>query len=432
MNPVDPILQHLRLKIGLDASSIGVKAVETAIREAMQECGVVKAEDFLTALQEHPQVMTHLVEKLVVPETWFFRDQIPFDVLSSLAKSRAGSGDVIRIASMPCSTGEEPYSIAITMLEAGFEPGSFAVDAVDLSHVSLERARQGLYGPISFRGAKPGFREKYFVQKENGFQIRDEIKKCVQFHHGNLLDPFLLKGREGYEVVFCRNVLIYLDDTGRSVALGSFKRLLLPGGLLFVGHAETLQIFNRNFRLLPEASSFGYVYVGDSEVRAVEDRRIPLSAPARPRPAVPAAPVKPKAAVPRALAAGVAAASAPASSPAKRGEKAREEIDSETELKAIAELADRGRLDEAAEKCEGFLQRSRTVARGHYLMGVIRAAKGLQAGAEESLRRALYLEPKHHEALVHLALLLEKKGDHKGAALARERAERIGKEKVAA
>ncbi|WP_346731560.1 CheR family methyltransferase, partial [Staphylococcus aureus] len=62
-----------------------------------------------------------------MPETWFFRDQIPFDVLSSLAKSRLGSGDVIRIASMPCSTGEEPYSIAITMLEAGFEPGSFTV-----------------------------------------------------------------------------------------------------------------------------------------------------------------------------------------------------------------------------------------------------------------------------------------------------------------
>lgn len=429
MNPVDPILRHLRLKIGLDAASIGLKAVETAIREAMQECGLKKTEDFLAALQEHPQVMTHLVEKLVVPETWFFRDQIPFDVLSSLAKSRAGSGDVIRIASMPCSTGEEPYSIAITMLEAGFEPGSFEVDAVDLSHVSLERARRGLYGPISFRGEKPGFREKYFVKKENGFQIRDEIKKCVRFHHGNLLDPFLLKGREGYEVVFCRNVLIYLDDAGRSVALGSFKRLLLPGGLLFVGHAETLQIFNRNFRLLPEASSFGYVYVGESEVRAAEDRRPPLSATARP-----AVPVKPKAAVPRPSVpkAAVAPMPPPVQASAKQRENAREESDVETELREIAELADRGRLDDAVKKCELFLKKSRTVAQGHYLMGVIRAAQGLQGGAEEALRRALYLDPKHHEALVHLALLLEKKGDDKGAALARERAGRVGKEKVTA
>jgi len=429
MNPTEAILLFLRQKIGLDAASIGVKAVEAAILEAMQECGLSRLEDFFLALQQEPRVMTHLVEKLVVPETWFFRDQVPFDVLSSLAKSRLGSGDVMRIASMPCSTGEEPYSIVITMLEAGFEPGTFMVDAVDLSHVSLERARRGFYGPISFRGAKPGFREKYFTRSENGFLINEDIKRCVQFHYGNLLDPLLLKGREGYEVIFCRNVLIYLDAAGREAALGSFKRLLLPGGLLFVGHAETLQIFNRNFRLLPEASSFGYVYVGEAALPPVEQKKTLTTEPIRIRPIFSPLAAKPKA-QPQPVRPKVEKPALP--NEAREEKKTDSSALTKVELDEIAQLANRGQLEDAQKRCEQFLLKFRTVAQGHFLLGVIRAAKSFHAGAEEAFRRAIYLDPQHQEALVHLALLLERKGDGNGAALARQRAERIGKDKVTA
>ncbi|MCS6478999.1 chemotaxis protein CheR [Burkholderia thailandensis] len=181
-----------------------------------------------------------LIELFVVPETWFFREREAFGALARLGAQRlfAQPARVLRILSAPCSTGEEPYSAAMALLDAGIDPARFEIDALDISARAIAHAQRARYGRNSFRGHALGFRDRHFKAAADGWVLDERVRACVRFRQENLLD---LLGRAGepYDFVFCRNVLIYFDRDAQDRVVRIVEERLDERGILFVGPAET-------------------------------------------------------------------------------------------------------------------------------------------------------------------------------------------------
>ncbi|MEN2468543.1 CheR family methyltransferase [Burkholderia sp. GS2Y] len=384
-----------------------------------------------------------LIELFVVPETWFFRDREAFATLARLAAERfaAMPGRVIRVLSAPCSTGEEPYSAAMALLDAGLEPSSFAIDAIDLSARAIEQARLGCYGRNAFRGTATEFRARYFTPANDGWLLDERVRACVQFRHANLVDPGADTGIR-YDFVFCRNVLIYFDRDAQDRVIRSLDGLLVDDGMLFVGPAETGVAMRHGMRAarVPLAFAFHREPAG-----AVADayaarpaaplhtaapyrraERFTVAPVAAPRPVVAVAPpawlgdgLPPFAATPPAAfdaRAGRSVVTAEAAAPVVEGIA--------PTLEDAQALANAGAFDEAERVLAQFSARVGPHADAFYLNGLIADARGRAAEAGDFYRKALYLRPTHHEALTHLATLLDVGGDRAGAQWLLERARR--------
>jgi len=314
--------------------------------------------------------------------------------------------------SLPCATGEEPYSMAMALLDAGLPPERFHVDAVDISLGSLQQAQRGVYGRNSFRGDDIGFRERHFRKEGAGWSLDERVRSQVHFMTGNLVDSFLLPGTEIYDAVFCRNVLIYFGVEARERVIATLDRLLAPEGLLFMGPSETSLLPDRRFlpARLPRAFAFYKAKAKPGLLPApagVSPRRKTLRPPvATPPPAL--KPVPRPAPVP---------ASVPVESPAPS--------DPARNLDEALHLADQGRLAEAAALCEEHLREHGPSARGFYLLGLVRDAARDHREAAVLYRKALYIDPKNREVMVHLASLLESQGATQEAKLLNDRARRV-------
>ncbi|MDN7701625.1 CheR family methyltransferase [Burkholderia semiarida] len=393
-----------------------------------------------------------LIELFVVPETWFFRDREAFATLARLAAERlaAMSGRVIRVLSAPCSTGEEPYSAAMALLDAGLEPASFAIDAIDLSARAIEQARLGCYGRNAFRGTATEFRTRYFTPTRDGWLLDERVRACVQFSHANLVEPVADNGIR-YDFVFCRNVLIYFDRDAQDRVIRSLDARLADDGMLFVGPAETGVAMRHGMRSarVPLAFAFHREPAGAAADACAARPVAPLSAAvphqraerftvaplAAPRPVVAVAPPawfgdvrQPFAAAPAVETAAVDAradltvATAAAAVPAYDG--IAPAIDDVPTLEDAQALANAGAFDEAERVLAQFSARVGPHADAFYLNGLIADARGRAAEASDFYRKALYLRPTHHEALTHLATLLDVGGDRAGAQWLLERARR--------
>lgn len=181
-----------------------------------------------------------LIELFVVPETWFFREREAFAALARLGAQRlfAEPARALRILSAPCSTGEEPYSAAMALLDAGIDPSRFEIDALDISACAIAHAQRGRYGRNSFRGHVLGFRDLHFKAAADGWVLDERVRACVRFRQANLLDLLGCAG-EPYDFVFCRNVLIYFDRDAQDRVVRIVEEQLDARGILFVGPAET-------------------------------------------------------------------------------------------------------------------------------------------------------------------------------------------------
>ncbi|MCO3541588.1 protein-glutamate O-methyltransferase CheR [Pseudomonas aeruginosa] len=197
----------LKSRIGLDASSVGSAVIERAVRQRMSGLALHDEDEYWMRLNGSPGEVQALIEAVVVPETWFFRYPESFTTLARLAFERLpslGGGRALRILSLPCSTGEEPYSIVMALLDAGLSEYLFEVDALDVSARVIERASLGVYGRNSFRGDELGFRDRHFSEVADGYQLAEQVRRKVRFRCGNLLDPGLLAGEAPYDFVFRR------------------------------------------------------------------------------------------------------------------------------------------------------------------------------------------------------------------------------------
>lgn len=411
----EDIVALLHERIGFNPASIGPDKLLAAVRSSLEGRDIADPVLFLEGLRRGNQTFQEIVDAVIVPETWFFRDGEPFELVKRYVSdwTSRSKGQVLRCLSLPCSTGEEPYSIAMTLLDHGLEPGRFSIDAVDISPKSLERAKQGIFGAYSFRSADLSFRARYFESRGTTYHLRKMVRERVRFAHGNLLDPLFMNDGRQYDIVFCRNLLIYFDPSAWKVAIKTLDRLLKDTGLLFMGHAEMLDLAAPDFESVRFPGGFAYRKRSRGgavrPTREAGGRRTPVKV--RPKPP----------------AAGRNRVAAPTNLRAQQPEKpvaSPAAPESAQGLQRAGELADSGRLVEAEAACAEYLAKYPGSASAYSLLGLIKEADGQTQAAEAHYRRALYFDPKHHETMIHLALLLEGRGDLDGAGALRKRAAR--------
>jgi chemotaxis protein methyltransferase CheR len=204
-----------------------------------------------------------LLDIVAVHETYFFREKKQLRVFGdSIMEDLAKCSRPIRIWSAGCSTGEEAYTIAILLAERGFTEQQAVVFASDLSSRVLGQGREGIYRASSFRSSHLWYRDKYFAEAGDGrWRAGDQLRGLIRFSRSNIVSAdegvAEMAGDAGFDVIFCRNVLMYFDKKAVEKTLRSLHALLREGGYLLVGHAEGL---------LPMGSSFRSVHFGRETV----------------------------------------------------------------------------------------------------------------------------------------------------------------------
>lgn len=397
----------LQSHAGLEASSLGAGTVARAARDRIEQTSCASAEDYIVRLETDAAERNTLIDRVVVPETWFFRDRAAIDALARHVVESWGParpGAVFRLLCVPSSTGEEPYSLAMGFAFAGWPLTHLRIEAVDISRESLARAKAGVYGKNSFRGDDLAFRETFMTPAgPDAWRVDNTVRAPVTFEEGNLLAENFSLGRGRYDAIFCRNLLIYFDRDTQSSAIRKLDGLLAPQGWFAAGPAEPALLFEHGYVSLgvPRAFLLHREPPATVEpVKAAPPRRAPAIFPplriqTSPPPVARRAPAKPE--------------PMPASA---------------ATLDDLQRLADAGQLREVATVGEAMLAREGASAALLFLLAVVAEADGATARAEALLRKTLYLDPHHAEALAHLALLAEKKGDVRGAVALRQRAQR--------
>jgi chemotaxis protein methyltransferase WspC len=435
MNALERIEQHLQRTIGIDPSIVGPSRIEGAAQRRRMACGLRDLEAYARRVLVDAVELQELVDAVVVRETYFLRDRAALTALGGMVHSGRLSASLdrpLRVLSVPCSSGEEPYSIAMTLLDAGCAPHTLRIDGVDVSREAVRRARTAVYDARSFRGASVSCLP-HFVQTIEGSVPRPDVRGCVRIELGNVLAADFAPPHVQYDVIFCHNLLIYFDATTQQRVISVLLRFLAREGVLFVAAADAFSV--RSAGLVPMALS------GCAVFRRPETERDDDLA---------AAGVGARATVRRAQAglrvrsgSGTALGRRPVSTTGL-GSARRPHAAAESAARGIspagtgvatigpeaprhgeiAMLADAGRLEEAARAGDAALASADSDASLFALVGTVHEALGDAERAETCYRRALYLEPTHADALLHFSLLLEQRGNYLMAARLRTRARR--------
>ncbi len=398
MNRIENLLRD---SIGLHAPTIGSSVVEQTIRSRMARLGLTNHEAYLELLRKSPAEWNNLVEIMVVTETWFFREKHPFAALVRLVMEEwlpAHPSGTLRLLSAACATGEEPCSMAMALLDAGFPRHRLQIDAVDISARALAFAQRGIYGRNSFRGGDLDFRNRYFLPARGGHVLNPAVRRLVRYQRGNILSPDTLSETGVYDFIFCRNLLIYFDRPTQAATLAKLRRLLVPRGVLFTGSAELPLALEHGFRTLNLPRGFACRRAEAAHSSAPHTRRND-SSPAK-SPDLVNLPVSVPGALPTPAAAHL------------------------TRLARARELAVQGQLAEARALCESHLREHGVSSEAFFILGLVQDAAGADTQAGEFYRKALYLEPDHLDALQQWALLSERTGRPDQAIRLRQRAGR--------
>jgi chemotaxis protein methyltransferase CheR len=236
----------LRERSGLDLSADKQYLIESRLLPLARKAGIPGIEGLVHALRDGSSALIDaVVEAMTTNETFFFRDRIPFElfreaIVPELLPTRS-SRKFIRIWCAASSTGQEPYSLAMCLKEMGAALDGWRVEivATDLSHEVLEKSRSGLYSQFEVqRGLPIQLLVKYFKQVGELWQINPEIRAMVQHRQFNLLHDFSQLGT--FDVIFCRNILIYFDQETKINIFGRLARSMEPDGFLVLGAAETV------------------------------------------------------------------------------------------------------------------------------------------------------------------------------------------------
>ena len=432
----------LKEVIGLYPNSIGDASIERAIHHRMQAVDIrsfgFKGEmEYLLRIKKDSKEFDELVEEVVVPETWFFRNIFPFEALASylpgLKNKRPGDENAeLKILSLPCSTGEEPYSIAMVLMEKDLPIGKFSIDALDISQRAIRKAKRGIYGRHSFREEYRGLREKYFQRTQAGYVLAPKVKEKVKFSRANIITDNLDYSQQAYDVIFCRNLLIYFDRQTQACVLKKLYRMLKPKGILCVGHAEAAQVTKSHFISLDISMAFAFSKIDDAIETSFISRSVSKKISTENSKALKnlestfqslVGLVEKDQEMSNRLSRNRALTQVPAENNrrVKKLPKVSKEIQENMQdeahargvatLKKISGYLDLGRLNDAAILCESYLKNNPESTDAYYYLGLISHQKGSPGAAESLLKKALYLDPDHHLAIGLLALLAEERGD---------------------
>ncbi|MEH7155087.1 CheR family methyltransferase [Neobacillus drentensis] len=233
------------------------------ISKRVNELGLTY-EDYCNYLTKTNEEWDVVIELLTINETYFYREEDQLNECCSfvlpLMKDK-NKNRPLRIWSAACSSGEEPYTLAMLIQETGlFLPGSVEIIATDINKKVLQKAEKGWYhnSSFAFRRIPERLLKKYFIDENDGYQINASTKRMVKFQQVNLLHENQLTEIGQVDIIFCRNVLIYFDQDKTKRVIQSLYRNLTPTGYLFLGHAESITDSSMGFQKVRSDKSFYY------------------------------------------------------------------------------------------------------------------------------------------------------------------------------
>lgn len=397
---------------GIDNKTIGDYSYHSAIEKCMKSSNLTDPLHYLDLVRESREALMQLVDEIIVPETWFFRDENAFDALvQHLNKQIATTRDrPLRILSLPASTGEEAYSVAIKLQQHGFTDTMYSIDAIDISQRNIDHAVKGHYRQHSFRrDIADDIFDRYFKQVDEHFEVCPNLKNSIVFQAGNIFELDTYRTSGYYDVILCRNLFIYFDMDKKKSAYKKINNVLRDGGLLLIGHSETSIISSDHYMPCGLSRSFGFIKSSQPILRKTvnKTRKYWVSDRLKFKKKSRSQPDRNKELTQPVLTDMV--------NPAEAGNR--------INLHTARDLADKKQYSEALAILKTIHQKDRT-ADCFFLEGIIYNAMQLLEQAEKSYRKALFLSPDHQEALLQLAYLMEKKGDKKNYTLLRKRVEK--------
>ena len=212
-----------------------------------------------------------LVNSMTINETYFFREEYQFhclvnSILPEIVANKKNN-EPIRIWVIPSSSGEEPYSIAMCLLErwAGIHKWDVEIISSDIDTKILAQARSGLYSERSVKHVPRAYMQKYFQQTPQGYQLNDDLRSAVEFTRINLMEASEVRPYRNFDVIFCRNLLIYFDDVSRKQAAETFYDALRPGGFICLGHSESMSRISALYKIRKFPEAIVYQKPGDAK-----------------------------------------------------------------------------------------------------------------------------------------------------------------------
>lgn len=439
-------IEHFRTLIathlGLQIDDAHQDALTNLLRARCAQYGGVKQYlDSFTGEAWLRSELPFLARELTVAETYFFRNADQFAAFSELALPRAlaARGGSCRILSAGCASGEEPYSLAIAVREHCPQAADLVeICAFDINPIALGKAAQGRYSNWSLRDTPKSIRDKWFAIDGSDYVLDASVRRAVNVTVGNLARgdrAFWQPGR--FDIVFCRNVLMYFCAEQARAAIDRITRALTPGGYLFLGHAETLRGLSNDYQLCHTHGTFYYCRKAELSDASIADRQ-----PGTDRPIAPAlssdtswfdviqqaseristltkqvesARVRERTeAVPLDLTSALECV---------RGERFGEALrciadlpiehanDADVLLLKAVSLSHSGALESAESVCRELLARDGLNTGAQYVLAVCREAAGDVSGAIEHDQAACYLDPGFAMPRLHLGLLARRQGD---------------------
>jgi chemotaxis protein methyltransferase CheR len=248
-----------------------LRLLEDRCSKRIQALGVPGLREYYECLTVKPirqAELISLLNELTIGETCFFRNMPQLDAIRNIVLPKIMEARAklplrnLRIWSAGCSTGEEPYTLSMMLLEelnGKLKGWNFEILATDLNERSIAHAKQGLYGTYSTRNLPPLYRDKYFVARGEELQVAPEVKAKVNISRVNLADDARVAFMKGVDMILCCNVLIYFDVASKRKVIQHFYNNLLPHGYFFLGHSESLYGISDDFKLVHLPSSTAYI-----------------------------------------------------------------------------------------------------------------------------------------------------------------------------
>jgi len=225
--------------------------LESRLKERLREKKITSVSDYLTTIKGSKEELKEFLDSITTNLTRFFRNQAHFDALEKYVipevmniKKTPGT---IRIWSAGCSTGEEPYTIAMLLSEILPKIWNFEILASDISLKCLMTAKEGFYAENRIVGIPDNYLAKYFDKVDGGYKIHEDIQSKIKFDYHNLKND---SGQRNFDIVFCRNVIIYFDEAAQAAVMGRFWDAMASKSFLFIGHSESLFGMDTKFEFL--------------------------------------------------------------------------------------------------------------------------------------------------------------------------------------
>jgi len=233
--------------------------LENRVSQHMKELGMTSVKDYLLALRLSQERVRELVSKCTVNETYFYREFYQLEAFAEeLLPKMAAKKQRMRILSIPCSTGEEPYTIALIVNEVLRDLKRLKIIGVDIDYVALRKAEEGIYEDRSVSKLPDAYLIKYFSRNGQGWEVRPLLREAVHFMEGNILDRRFMRSLGEFEFVFCKNLLIYFDPREQRMAAAHLYDVLTDDGYLFLGHAESMSRISSAFKAVSVQGAIAY------------------------------------------------------------------------------------------------------------------------------------------------------------------------------